>query len=115
MFKSIFYGGESFNKVNLPNFAKLRLVQRQSSSLRRPRVDEASAEAQAMQRQVVQQNQPLLKLRLTKLTFAKATLAVSRHRQIVNVTNLYIKTSCRKNYEKKLIYFSICFFSIPVN
>ena len=26
-----------------------------------------------MQRQVVQQNQPLLKLRLTKLTFAKAT------------------------------------------
>ena len=73
MFKSIFYGGESFNKVNLPNFAKLRLVQRQSSSLRRPRVAEASAEAQAMQRQVVQQNQPLLKLRLTKLTFAKAT------------------------------------------
>ena len=89
MFKSIFYGGESFNKVNLPNFAKLRLVQRQSSSLRRPRVDEASAEAQAMQRQVVQQNQPLLKLRLTKLTFAKASLVAIK-------TNSTIK----KNYDK---------------
>ena len=52
---------------------------------------------------------------LTATSPSTKTLAVSRHRQIVNVTNLYIKTSCRKNYEKKLIYFSICFFSIPVN
>ena len=53
--------------------------------------------------------------RWAKTTGYKSELAVSRHRQIVNVTNLYIKTSYRKNYEKKLIYFSICFFSIPVN
>ena len=100
MFKSIFYGGESFNKVNLPNFAKLRLVQRQSSSLRRPRVDEASAEAQAMQRQVVQQNQPLLKLRLTKLTFAKATFNKVNLRQGY-VSGKQTSTNCKCN---KLIY-----------